>query len=245
MVQMEKGAPQGAPTSANDRRRMVILTAVQFAVQMVSFSLVTFLPAGRWDWPAGWLALVVYLGGSFAVNVWLAVRHPALAKERAFVPKSTDRRDYFLVQFANLLMIVVTLPLAGLDKRFGWSPALPPALAVATLLVITAGFTVIAWAMSANDYFSALIRIQTERGHTVAEGGPYRFLRHPGYAAMIAQFLAIPVALGSLWALIPATAASGMYVFRTAVEDRTLQQGLPGYAEYARRVRYRLIPGVW
>jgi protein-S-isoprenylcysteine O-methyltransferase Ste14 len=242
---MEKGAPQAPPASANDRRRMVILTAVQFAAQMASFSLVTFLPAGRWDWPAGWLALVVYLGGSSAVNVWLAVRRPALAKERAYVPKSAGRRDYFLIQSANLLMIAVTLPLAGLDKRFGWSPALPPALAAAALLGIAAGFAVIAWAMSANDYFSALIRIQAERGHTVAEGGPYRFLRHPGYAAMIAQFLLIPVALGSLWALIPATAASGLYVVRTAVEDRTLHHGLPGYAEYARRVRYRLIPGVW
>jgi len=99
--------------------------------------------------------------------------------------------------------------------------------------------------MQANRFFSAVVRIQEERGHAVASGGPYRFVRHPGYVGMIAQFLVTPLTLGSLWALMPAGIAVGLYVWRTALEDRTLREELAGYQDYAARVRYRLLPGIW
>jgi protein-S-isoprenylcysteine O-methyltransferase Ste14 len=99
--------------------------------------------------------------------------------------------------------------------------------------------------MASNRFFSSVVRIQTDRGHTVATGGPYRFVRHPGYVGMMVSALGTTILLGSLWAFIPATLLIGLIIFRTALEDRTLQNELEGYKEYAARVRYRLLPGVW
>jgi protein-S-isoprenylcysteine O-methyltransferase Ste14 len=99
--------------------------------------------------------------------------------------------------------------------------------------------------MVSNKFFSTSVRIQMERDHTVASGGPYRYVRHPGYVGYIVSGFAAPLALGSLWALIPAAITLCLLVVRTALEDRTLQDELDGYREYAARVRYRLLPGVW
>ena len=101
------------------------------------------------------------------------------------------------------------------------------------------------WALVVNKYFSAIIRIQTDRGHTVITGGPYRYVRHPGYAGGVIANLVIPLMLGSLWALIPAVLTVIILFIRTAKEDQTLIDELPGYVEYAQRTRYRLIPGIW
>ena len=99
--------------------------------------------------------------------------------------------------------------------------------------------------MAANAFFSTMVRIQHDRGHAVATGGPYRFVRHPGYVGAMLFTVAVPVMLGSWWALIPAGLAVPLYVLRTVLEDRTLHEELPGYAEYAQGTRYRLLPGVW
>jgi protein-S-isoprenylcysteine O-methyltransferase Ste14 len=140
---------------------------------------------------------------------------------------------------------LVTLVVAGLDRRWGWRPEVPWvwALIGAALLVLASAFA--AYAMLTNRFFSAVVRIQRERGHTVVTAGPYRWVRHPGYAGGVACHLAMPILLGSLWALIPGVLTAGLTVLRTALEDRTLRAELPGYSEYARRTRYRLLPGVW
>jgi protein-S-isoprenylcysteine O-methyltransferase Ste14 len=101
------------------------------------------------------------------------------------------------------------------------------------------------WAMASNKYFSTCVRIQIDRGHTVATSGPYRYIRHPGYVGYTVSFLGMSLALGSLWAIIPAGLIACLLVVRTALEDRTLQDELPGYKDYAQRVRYRLLPGIW
>jgi len=107
------------------------------------------------------------------------------------------------------------------------------------------GIVVLVWAMAANKFFSATVRIQEERGHTVATGGPYRYVRHPGYVGWLMLTLATPVVLGSRWALVPAGITVILTILRTALEDRTLHSELEGYREYAERVRYRLLPGIW
>jgi len=101
------------------------------------------------------------------------------------------------------------------------------------------------WAMASNAFFSRTVRLQAERDQTVGTGGPYRYVRHPAYAGEILYELAVPVLLASWWALIPSALGAGLLVLRTALEDRTLQPGLAGYAAYARRVRWRLVPGIW
>jgi protein-S-isoprenylcysteine O-methyltransferase Ste14 len=107
------------------------------------------------------------------------------------------------------------------------------------------GHGLVVWATASNAYFSQIVRIQTERGHSVATGGPYRIVRHPSYIGVILVYVATAIALGSWWALIPGGLCAGLIVIRTALEDRTLLTELPGYTQYAQKTRYRLIPGLW
>jgi protein-S-isoprenylcysteine O-methyltransferase Ste14 len=134
---------------------------------------------------------------------------------------------------------------AGLDHRFNWSPEFPLWLSVVGFIFISLGYAFAAWAFIENRFFSSVVRIQVDRGHVVCDSGPYRIVRHPGYAGNILPLLGIVLALSSLWTIIPAAVALVIAVIRTALEDQTLQEELPGYQEYARRVRFRLFPGIY
>ena len=146
------------------------------------------------------------------------------------------------------MAVPVVYPLvvvAGLDDRFNWSAAFPLWLIVPGFILITLGYAFATWALAENRFFSSVVRIQTNRGHSVCDSGPYQFVRHPGYAGNIFALFGIVLALGSFWTVIPAVVASIIAVIRTALEDRTLLEELPGYGDYAQRVRYRLIPWVY
>jgi len=134
---------------------------------------------------------------------------------------------------------------AGLDHRYNWSPEFPLWLSVIGFILIAFGYAFAALAVVENRFFSSVVRIQTERGHVVCDTGPYRFVRHPGCAGNILPLFGIILALGSVWTLIPATVATIITIIRTALEDQTLQEELLGYRDYAQRVRYRLIPGIY
>jgi protein-S-isoprenylcysteine O-methyltransferase Ste14 len=149
-----------------------------------------------------------------------------------------------ILSFVGLTTIAKYI-LAGLDVRFEWTAQMPLTLQIAALVIAALGYALGTWAMAANAFFSKVVRIQEDRGHAVATGGPYRYVRHPGYTGTIASELATPIMLGSLWALIPGGLAALLFVIRTALEDRTLHEELDGYRDYARRVRYRLLPGIW
>ncbi|GGO86252.1 hypothetical protein GCM10011348_36680 [Marinobacterium nitratireducens] len=149
---------------------------------------------------------------------------------------------------APLMALSIGFPVvivAGLDHRYRWSPEFELWLVVVGFVLIAFGYAFAAWALAENRFFSSVVRIQTDRGHAVCDSGPYRFVRHPGYAGNILALFGIVLALGSVWTLIPAAVATIIGVIRTALEDRTLQLELPGYRDYARRVRYRLIPGIY
>ena len=149
---------------------------------------------------------------------------------------------------APLMALSIGYPMvvvAGLDHRYGWSSEFPPWLIALGFILILLGYAFATWALAENRFFSSVVRIQADRGHVVCDSGPYRYVRHPGYAGNIAALFGIVLALGSVWALIPATVASIIAVIRTVLEDQTLQEELPGYCEYARRVRYRLIPWIY
>jgi protein-S-isoprenylcysteine O-methyltransferase Ste14 len=203
-----------------------------------------FVPAGRLDWWAGWRFLALFFAASLALYAWLRRRDPDLVAERQQSGPGVERWDRVIMGLYTPLLL--TLPVvAGLDAgRFGWSaPSLPVQLLGWLLLAVA--LAIVTWTMAANTYLSERVRIQEERGHHVVTGGPYRYVRHPMYVGVILALLGAPLALASLWALIPAAACAVLFVVRTALEDQTLQERLPGYQEYAGRVRYRLFPSVW
>ena len=180
-------------------------------------------------------------------TIGLVVKHynPRLLEARAkWRRKDTKPFDrIFLAIFFPLLMIQP--PLAGLDAvRYRWS-SVPFAFVYVGAILFALSVVVIAWALAVNPYAESTVRIQTDRGQTVVTSGPYRFVRHPMYAGFVPMYLALPLVWGSVWALVLAVAIILLLIWRTAREDQTLRQELPGYEEYAARTRYRLLPGVW
>jgi protein-S-isoprenylcysteine O-methyltransferase Ste14 len=204
--------------------------------------IVLLVSAGRVAWTAAW----VYLAAILLIILINAFKmDPELMAERAGLQEGTARWDLYLSVFVAMAGPLLTVLVAGLDQRYGWSGVV--ALwqqAIALLLFLAAGF-IGAWAMVANRYFSATVRLQSDRGHSVAKGGPYGVIRHPGYAAGIISILSTPVLLESWIALIPAIIVVAGYIVRTALEDSFLQKNLPGYRDYVSTVQYRLISGFW
>ncbi|MCB1916777.1 MAG: isoprenylcysteine carboxylmethyltransferase family protein [Rhodocyclaceae bacterium] len=197
-------------------------------------------------WPA-WLYSLLFLSAGIGGRIWAERRHPGIMAERQSRESFRDAKAWDKV-LAPLMAVSVVFPLvivAGLDHRYGWSPDFPPWLTVSGFVLIASGYAFAAWALAENRFFSAVVRIQTDRGHVVCDTGPYRFVRHPGYAGSLVPLFGIALALGSLWTLIPAVVASIITVVRTMLEDRTLHDELPGYRDYAQRVRHRLIVGIF
>ncbi len=211
---------------------------------LLFFGVILFVAAGRLDWTAAWIYLAVY-GGVVLVNMTIMMRtSPELAAERGRSKQDTKSWDKLVTNIAGLFMIA-GLIVPGLDLRFGWSPQFAFAVQAVGFVGLLLGYVLFSWAMLCNQFFETKVRIQQDRGHTVATTGPYRYVRHPGYVGMILQLVATPIALGSGWGLAPALCAAGMFILRTRLEDTTLHDELAGYRDYARRVRYRLVPGVW
>lgn len=201
----------------------------------------------RW-WQA-WTFSLLLVAAGVGGRAWAEWHHPGLMaeRERTRSPKTSDIKSWDKI-LGPLMALTLSFPpatVAGLDHRFGWSPAFPTWLYAAGTLLVAVGLAFATWALAENRFFSTLMRIQTDRGHTVCETGPYRIVRHPGYAGNVLAAPGIVLALGSLWTLIPVGIALVVAVIRTALEDRTLQAELPEYREYTMRVKYRLLPGIY
>lgn len=207
--------------------------------------LLLFGVAGRWNWPAAWVYMALLVTGGIAAGVVFARFQPGLAAERSARWRDGKPWDRPFLLVVGVVGPAVVQLVCGLDKRFGWSPVPVTALQVTATAVFVAGIGITAWAMAVNPFFSAAVRIQTDRGHVVVADGPYRFVRHPGYAGLVLATLAGPVLLGTLWGLVPAGLLLVALAIRTVLEDRTLRAELPGYAAYAARVRKRLVPSLW
>ncbi len=200
--------------------------------------------SGRIDWIGGWLYLALVVVGPLATFWLLARKWPDLIAERATLQKGTQPWDKVLAPLVALVFPLAMWIVAALDTRYGWS-RLSVWVQAAGFVLIVLGMLIILWAMLANRFFSSTVRIQKDRGHSVISTGPYAHLRHPGYSGALAYTLGTPLALDSVPALLPAGLCAALFVLRTALEDRTLKAELEGYAEYARRVRWRLIPAIW
>jgi len=208
------------------------------------FFAILFVPAGSVRWPQAWVFVSFYLSAVAGFFVWTKKRDPGLLKERISPRKNVKAWDQKIIRIYSFFLVAMTV-LAGLDAvRFRWSR-------------VTLGFNLVGfaglvlamwlafWATSENTFASSVVRIQTDRGHRVCSTGPYAHVRHPMYVGVILSIICFPLALGSFFALIPAGIIVGLFILRTFLEDKALQEELPGYKEYAQKVRFKLIPGVW
>lgn len=204
---------------------------------------VLFMIAGTLAWPNGWifLALMAALAPmtAHAIN-----RSPGLVEERRNAARTAEPWDRAVLKLINGATIVVVV-LAAWDQRVGWLPRVSIPISLAAFVLVLAATIVTYSAISANAFFSSFVRIQADRGHVVVSTGPYRFVRHPGYAGSVLFNLLLPLMLGSWLALAPAVCIAGLLIWRTAREDRFLKANLRGYATNAAQVRYRIVPGIW
>ncbi len=225
-------------------KRGVIRWAVREVMGLVMYLPLLFWPAGTWNWPMAWALIGVtalWIAGTAAVTI---PRYPQLLAERMGPRQGSKGWDTAILGVIGVLMLVKLL-LAGLDIRNQWTDKLPLWIELVGMAAALVGYGLVVWATGSNAYFSQTVRIQTERGHTVATGGPYRFVRHPAYIGMILAELGTSLMLGSWLALIPGVVSAALVILRTALEDRILQSELSGYQEFAQKIRYRLIPGIW
>ncbi len=222
--------------------KQIVVSTVMMGVMMAVF----FVSAGRRDLPRAWLffgaAFVYFVTSTLALYRY----NPELLIVRLTVRREGSKGwDEVLMRAANLTGMLLMPVVAGFDVgRYGWS-SLGIVYAVPGVVLFVLGAVLITWAMSVNRFFESTVRIQENRGHVVVSTGPYGLVRHPGYLAGIVWMSSIPLILGSLYAFVPLALYGVMMVLRTHLEDRTLREELPGYAEYAERVRFRLIPWVW
>jgi protein-S-isoprenylcysteine O-methyltransferase Ste14 len=219
----------------------IVRRLIQVFLTLAIEGAIIIISAGTLHWFRAWIFLAV---GVLILLVNLLVLPAEVIEERGRSHKDAKTWDK-IISALTIVPTLMMLVCCGLDFRFHWTGEVSAALPVAGLIFFFLASLLFTWAMVSNRFFSTLVRLQTERNHTVASKGPYRYVRHPGYLAYMAFTLATPVALGTLWGLMFALAIVILLLVRTALEDRTLKNELSGYSDYAQRVRFRLIPGLW
>jgi protein-S-isoprenylcysteine O-methyltransferase Ste14 len=242
MVNIHPATPLGQEKSRASG--LMLKGLVRLGLFLALTAAILFVSSGHPAWVRAWLLLGALFLCVMVNLVVLVIVNPELVAERLRTERPVRPWD-------RLIAVVITaswlfaLIVAGADFRFGWSPSLPGSVPVTALMVLVAGDLLFLWAMAVNRFFTKFVRIQRERDHRVVSAGPYRYVRHPGYVGWILMSAAVPFVLGSLVAFVPVGIAVFAMVVRTALEDTTLARELQGYEEYAGRVPYRLIPGLW
>jgi protein-S-isoprenylcysteine O-methyltransferase Ste14 len=221
-------------------RTQMILRALAAPLLMIGL---LFFVAGRWDYWQAWIYTIL----NMIILILMATRLTQSAElvEERLNPKAGMKgwdKFYFAV---TTPLYIIALVVGGLDARFGWTTNMPLTVYLASVLLYLLGQAIFLWARYTNNYFSSVVRIQTDRGQTVCKDGPYRYVRHPGYVGGFLFTISVGLMLGSWWASIPQVIAALMIIWRTAREDKTLQAELPGYADFTKETKYRLLPGVW
>ena len=225
---------------SNKARRQMILRALAAPLLMIGL---LFFVAGRWNYWQAWIyttlnMIILILMGT------LLTKNTELVEERLNPKEGMKGWDKFYFAVTTPLY-VIALVIGGLDARFGWTTDLPLTIYWASVLLYLLGQAIFLWARYTNNYFSSVVRIQTDRGQTVCKQGPYHYVRHHGYVGGFLFTITLGLLLGSWWASIPQVIAALMIIWRTAREDKTLQAELPGYAEFTQETKYRLVPGIW
>jgi len=231
------------PVSPEVKRKILSWVRGAF-LGMIGYSFLLILASGKWDWLWGWVYMIILTLAMAAHVVVLVPINPALLADRArgLRQPGAKRWDIWLASVASLSAFSIAF-IAGLDERWGWTGTISIGWHIAGILLSITGWILFLWAMASNPFFSESVRIQ--ENHKVAQRGPYRFVRHPGYFGNVIGCLGQPLLFGSWWAFLPAVITIIAFVIRTDLEDKTLQKELAGYSDYARQVRFRLFPGVW
>ena len=224
--------------------KLIVRYLIREVLGLAFMGIALFWPAGRIDWWPAWAALLVMLAWITVTAIIILYYNPDLLAERLGPRKGAKTWDTVIMSLLGLIQLARYI-IAGLDHRLGWTSEFPIIAQAFALAICILGYLLVVWATISNSYFSQIVRIQSERGHTVAKGGPYRYVRHPAYIGAILFELAVPVLLASWYALAVSVLNAILIIIRTFLEDQTLQLELNGYAEYTSQVRNRLIPGIW
>jgi len=232
----EENSSKDPEFKKNIRRRIF-----QVFLTLLIIVAVLFVSSGKLNWIYAWIYILASLL-ILAVNFY--VFPVELIAERGRKKENVETFDSVITKIIAVFMFAVYL-VSGLDIRFSWTGEMPISVHIAGIIAYIAGNGFVSWAMAVNTFFSTAVRLQFDRGHHVVSSGPYAIVRHPGYLGIIVYLLATPLLLGSLTALIPAFITFFLFVIRTYLEDKTLKEKLDGYSEYSKKIKYRLLPGIW
>ncbi|MBN1452749.1 MAG: isoprenylcysteine carboxylmethyltransferase family protein [Anaerolineales bacterium] len=224
--------------------KLILRYAIREIMGLVSMGIALFWSAGRIDWWPAWAALAIMLAWIVATAMVILRFNPDLLAERLGPRKGAKRWDTAIMSMLGLVQLARYI-LAGLDQRYDWTGGFPLSAQIVALILCVLGYALVVWATASNTFFSQIVRIQTERGHTVVTGGPYQYVRHPAYTGAILYELAAPALFASWWTFFASSLVAILLILRTSLEDRTLLAELAGYTDYARQVRFRLLPGIW
>lgn len=220
------------------------LVVAQSVGLFLVLALALFVPAGTLTWLVGWLYLALFFGFFVSVNAWLYRHNPGLLQERLSLSRA-DQKGWDKALFPLLLVwLLAWLFFISVDVRFHWSPE-PAWLQGVGVVILLCSFNLFFLAFRENSYLSTVVRVQTERGHSVISTGPYQYVRHPMYAGFLLFMIGTPLFLGSWYGVLLGLAFMMLLARRAVLEERTLRAALPGYAEYMAQVKYRLVPYVW
>ena len=228
------------------QRTFTLKVVIQMLLVVFVAPCIPLIISDQWNWWQAWAYAVVSILAFIISRILVNRHHPDLIAERARFMEAKDTKPWDkvlapLLGVGSILVVVV----AGLDKYYGWTHASSLTVNLIALFGILFGYAFSSWALIENRFFSGTVRIQTERGHDVVSTGPYRIVRHPGYAGGLFGYFFIPLLLDSYWAWIPTILLCIVMIIRTALEDKTLQAELPGYKEFSQKTKYRLFPGIW
>lgn len=243
---MVSGKPGVNDHAINGISNATLRWIVQTLVFVILFGSSLVISSGKWNWTMAWAYLGIFVLSQIIVGFFLVPLNPELVAERTQLKASPEAQwDRPLVGIVSVFGPIAILIVAGLDQRWGWTSLISNTIQFSALAIAALGSTLTIWAMASNRFFYGHVRVEEERGHTVARTGPYQSVRHPGYVGAIIFNLAAPLLLGSLWAFIPAGVIVFVLILRTAWEDRFLMKQLAGYSDYSQQVPFRLIPGIW
>lgn len=229
---------------SEDSGKGLFVWGIRMLIYLTITTVIIFLIAGDWGWMGAWWYVGLQLVNTIFKGILLVAGHPELLERRKQMGEGTPRWDKVLAPLMATSTLVISFTCA-LGHRFGQAWQRPLWLLVLALVVATAGHFITIFSMRRNAFFEGTVRLQGDQNHQVVSEGPYRWVRHPGYVGVMLYNLAVPVVMASLWGFVGVGLFLIVLVWRTAKEDKFLQDSLPGYAEYARQTRWRLVPGIW